>query len=71
MLADFGVLEVFLSMLWFVLFFIWIWLLISVFADIFRSHDLSGGAKALWAIFVIVVPVPRGLRVPHRARGTR
>jgi len=43
-------------MLWFFVFFIWIWLLITVFADIFRSHDLSGWAKALWSIFVIVVP---------------
>jgi ABC-type multidrug transport system fused ATPase/permease subunit len=48
--------EVFLSMLWFVLFFIWIWLLISVFIDIFRSHDLSGLAKALWVVGIIIVP---------------
>jgi hypothetical protein len=33
------------------LFFIWIWLLITVVADIFRSHDLGGFAKALWVIF--------------------
>jgi len=43
-------------MVWFTLFFIWIWLLIIVFSDIFRSHDLSGWAKALWVIFVILVP---------------
>ena len=56
-LADgFGTGQVFWSMLWFFLFFIWIWLLIVVFADIFRSHDLSGWAKALWTIFVIVLP---------------
>jgi len=55
-LADWGVGQVFWSMLWFFLFFIWIWLLITVFADIFRSHDLGGFAKALWVIFVIVVP---------------
>ena len=55
-LADFGTGQVFWSMLYFFLFFIWIWLLISVFGDIFRSHDLGGGAKALWTIFVIVVP---------------
>jgi hypothetical protein len=48
--------EVFLSMLWFFLFFIWIWLLITVFVDIFRSRDLSGWAKALWTIFVIILP---------------
>lgn len=42
-------------MLWFFLFFIWIWLLISVFGDMFRS-DMSGWRKAAWAIFVIVLP---------------
>jgi chemotaxis signal transduction protein len=43
-------------MLWFFLFFIWIWILITVFADIFRSNDLGGWGKALWIIFVIVLP---------------
>ena len=57
MLAEnWGVGEVFLSMIWFLLFFIWIWLLIMVFSDIFRSHDISGGIKALWVIFIILVP---------------
>jgi ABC-type Fe3+ transport system permease subunit len=50
----------FLDVLWtMVIFFIWIawfWLLISVFADLFRRHDLSGFAKVLWFIFVIVLP---------------
>ena len=55
-LAEFGTGQVFWSMLWFFMFFIWIWLLIIVFSDIFRSHDLSGWAKALWIIFVILVP---------------
>jgi hypothetical protein len=54
--SEFGTGQVFLSMLYFFLFFIWIWLLIIVFSDIFRSHDLSGWAKALWVIFVILVP---------------
>ena len=56
LLAEFGTGQVFWSMLWFFLFFIWIWLLIIVFSDIFRSHDLGGGAKALWVIFVILLP---------------
>jgi hypothetical protein len=43
-------------MLWFFLFFAWIWLLITIFADIFRSDDLSGWAKAFWTIFVVVLP---------------
>src|SRR5262245_7606695 len=54
--AEFGTGQVFWSMLWFFLFFIWIWLLIAVFGDIFRSDDLSGWGKALWTILVIVVP---------------
>jgi type VI protein secretion system component VasK len=54
--SEFGSGQMFWSMLWFFLFFIWIWILITVFADIFRSHDLSGWAKAFWVIFVIVTP---------------
>jgi hypothetical protein len=55
-LADFGTGQVFWSMLWFFLFFIWIWLLFIVFGDIFRSPDLSGWGKALWCIFIVFVP---------------
>ena len=44
MLADFGTGQVFLSMMYFFLFFIWFWLLIVVFGDIFRSRDTSGGS---------------------------
>ena len=54
--AEWGTGQVFWSMLWFFLFVIWIWLLIAVFGDIFRSRDLSGWGKALWSIFVIFVP---------------
>lgn len=55
-LAEFGSGQVFLSMLYFFLFFIWIWLLITVFADVFRSPELSGWGKAAWTIFVVVLP---------------
>ena len=54
--SEFGTGQVFWSMLWFFMFFIWIWLLIIVFSDIFRSHDMGGFAKALWVIFVIIAP---------------
>jgi Short C-terminal domain/Phospholipase_D-nuclease N-terminal len=54
--AEFGTGQVFWSMLWFFLFFLWIWLLISVFGDIFRSQDLGGWGKALWIFFVILLP---------------
>jgi hypothetical protein len=48
--------DLFWSMLWFFLFFAWIWLLIMIFSDIFRSHDLSGWGKAFWTIFVVILP---------------
>jgi Short C-terminal domain/Phospholipase_D-nuclease N-terminal len=67
-LAEFGTGQVFLSMLYFFLFFIWIWLLITVFGDIFRSHDLGGLAKTLWVLFVIVVPY-LGVFIYMLARG--
>lgn len=53
---DYPLGGVFLSMLYFFLFFIWVWILITVFVDIFRSRDLSGWTKALWSIFVIILP---------------
>ena len=56
LVAEFGTGQVFWSMLWFFLFFIWIWLLIVVFGDIFRSPDLSGWGKALWTLFVVFLP---------------
>jgi hypothetical protein len=56
LLAEFGTGQVFWSMLWFFLWFIWIWMLIVVFGDIFRSPDLSGWGKALWTIFVVFLP---------------
>jgi hypothetical protein len=56
MLAEWGVGQVLWSMLWFTLFFLWIWLVISIFADIFRSDDMGGFAKVMWSIFVIFFP---------------
>jgi hypothetical protein len=66
--VEFGTGQVFLSMLWFTLFFIWVWLLIVVFTDIFRSQDLSGWFKALWTIFIVVLPY-LGVLVYLIARG--
>jgi hypothetical protein len=53
---DYPLLGVFWTLLWFALFFIWIWLLIVIFTDIFRSHDMGGVAKTLWVLFVIFLP---------------
>ncbi len=68
--AEWGTGEVFWSMLWFFLFFIWIWMLVMVFSHIFRSHDLSGWGKAAWSIFIIVLPY-LGVFVYLIARGNR
>ena len=54
--AEFGTGQVFWSILWFFLFFVWIMLIFSIFGDIIRSDDMGGGAKALWSIFVIFLP---------------
>jgi hypothetical protein len=54
--ANWGTGQVFLEILYFFLFFIWIWLLIVVFSDLFRSHDLGGWAKAAWVIGIIILP---------------
>jgi Short C-terminal domain/Phospholipase_D-nuclease N-terminal len=68
--AEFGTGQVFWSMLWFFLFVIQIWLLVVVFGDIFRSPDLSGWGKALWSIFVLVLPY-LGIFVYLIARGSK
>ena len=54
--ADYPFLDVMWTMLVFFLWVIWFWLLITVFADIFRRHDISGWAKAGWTFFVIILP---------------
>jgi len=55
-LAEFQVGQVLWSMLWFFLFFMWIMLVFSIFGDIIRSDDMSGGSKALWSIVIIFLP---------------
>ena len=54
--TDFPLLNLFFTMFIFFMFFIWIWLLIMIFGDIFRSNDLGGWSKALWTIFIIIIP---------------
>ena len=54
--SSFGTGEVVWSLLWFTIFVIWVYLLIIVFMDVFRSRDLSGFAKFLWVFGVILVP---------------
>ena len=66
--SSYPLLNVFWTMFEFFLWIIWIWILITVFIDIFRSHDLSGGAKALWFLFVLFIPLI-GVLVYLIARG--
>jgi hypothetical protein len=56
MLANYPFLAGFWYLLVLFAWIIWFWLLITVFADLFRRHDISGWAKAAWIIFVIVLP---------------
>ncbi len=65
---NFGNGDVLLWMFEFFLFVIWFWLLLTIFTDLFRDHELSGGVKALWVIFVVLVPYI-GILVYLIARG--
>ena len=65
---TYPLLSLFVTMLIFFGFVVWIWLLIVVFGDIFRSHDIGGFAKALWVLFVIFLPLV-GVLVYLIARG--
>ena len=66
--SSYPLLNLFWTMFIFFLWVIWIWILIMVFIDIFRSHDLSGWAKALWFLFVLFIPL-LGVLVYLIARG--
>ena len=74
--TDYPLLNLFWTMIEIFFFVIWIWILITVLIDVFRSHDLSGWAKALWLVFIVFLPLlgvliyliaPR--RLDARARG--
>jgi putative oligomerization/nucleic acid binding protein/phospholipase D-like protein len=56
-LATFTFGDALLSILEIGFLILWIWVAITVVADIFRSHDLSNWAKALWILFIIVFPL--------------
>ncbi len=54
--ASYPLLEVFWTMLIFFAFVVWVWILFTVLADLFRRHDTSGFSKVLWIIFIVVLP---------------
>ncbi len=68
--TTYGVGQVVYTILWFFLLFIEVWLSISIFIDVFRSHDLKGWQKALWILFVLVIPLI-GILVYFIVRGDK
>jgi Short C-terminal domain/Phospholipase_D-nuclease N-terminal len=55
--VSYPLLDIFWTILEFFLWLVWIWVFVMVIFDIFRSHDLSGWAKALWVLFVAIIPL--------------
>src|SRR3954468_10491801 len=53
---DYPLLNIFWTMIIFFCWVIWIWMMIAILTDVFRRHDIGGGHKALWVVFLIVVP---------------
>jgi hypothetical protein len=54
---TYPLLDIFWTMFEVFLFIVYIWILIAIFSDIFRSEDMGGGAKMLWVLFVFIIPV--------------
>ncbi len=54
--ADYPFLDILWTMIIFFAWVAWFWILITVFADLFRRHDIGGWGKAAWVVFLIVVP---------------
>lgn len=53
---DFGLWDVIVSIFWFTLLMTWVWLLVALLSDIFADRGLSGGAKAMWTLFLVLLP---------------
>ena len=73
--SSYPLLDIFFSIFFFFIFFLWIFLLIQIVIDIFRSHDMNGWVKALWVLFLIILPflgvlvylIARGGKMQERA----
>ena len=73
--SSYPLLDIFFSIFFFFIFFLWIFLLIQILIDIFRSHDMNGWVKALWVLFLIILPflgvlvylIARGGKMQERA----
>jgi hypothetical protein len=54
--ADYPFMNLLWSMIIFFAWVAWIWILITILTDVFRRHDIGGWTKALWTIFLVVIP---------------
>jgi uncharacterized membrane protein YcjF (UPF0283 family) len=54
--SSYPFLDIFWTILIFMAWVVWIWIAITVLIDLFRRHDMSGWGKALWVVFVIILP---------------
>jgi hypothetical protein len=54
--ADYPFIDVLWTMIIFFFWVIWIWIVVTVLIDVFRRHDIGGFTKALWVIFVVILP---------------
>jgi len=54
---DYPLLSIFWSLFIFFGFILWIWVLVAIFADLFRSRDIGGVAKTLWFLLVLLIPL--------------
>jgi ABC-type multidrug transport system fused ATPase/permease subunit len=68
--TNYPILDAFWTILMIFLWVLWFWVLITVFIDLFRSQDLSGWAKALWFVFILIIPLI-GVLVYLIARGSK
>jgi ABC-type multidrug transport system fused ATPase/permease subunit len=66
---SYPLLDIFWTILEFFIFFLWIFLVITIVIDVFRSHDMSGGVKALWLLFILILPF-LGVLIYLIARGS-
>ena len=57
LLADYTFIDALWTMIVLFAWVMWFWLVISMLTDVFRRHDISGGAKALWTVFIIFLPL--------------
>jgi ABC-type multidrug transport system fused ATPase/permease subunit len=67
--SSYPLLDIFWTILEFFIFFLWIFLVITIVIDVFRSHDMSGGVKALWLLFILILPF-LGVLIYLIARGS-